>query len=67
MEYYTKLKKQMRDPNIDRYLHKMAMLFQNLGLDSTPEERLYAKEEEFRYLGRIAEIDWEYAQRLGYD
>ena len=57
----------MRDPNIDIYLHKMAMLFQNLGLDSTPEERLYAKEEEFRNLGRIAEIDWEYAQRLGYD
>jgi hypothetical protein len=57
----------MRDPNIDRYLHKMAMLYQNLGLESTPEQRLYAKEEERRYLGRIAEIDCEYAQRLGYD
>ncbi len=57
----------MRDPNIDRYLHEMAMLFQNLGIDSTPEERIYAKEEERRYLGRIAEIDSEYAERLGYD
>ena len=57
----------MRDPNIDRYLHKMAMLFQNLGIDSTPEERIYAKEEERRYLGMIAEIDSEYAERLGYD
>mgnify|MGYP000288702553 FL=1 len=57
----------MRDPNIDRYLHKMAMLYQNLGLESTPEERIYAKEGEHRYLGCIAEIDSEYAQRLGYD
>jgi len=57
----------MRDPNIDKYLHKMAMLFQNLGSESTPEERIYAKEEERRYLGRIAEIDAEYAERLGYD
>ena len=57
----------MRDPNIDRYLHKMAMLFQNLGSESTPEERIYAKEEERRYLGMIAEIDMEYAKRLGYD
>jgi hypothetical protein len=45
----------------------MAMLYQNLGLESTPEERIYAKEEERRYLGRIAEIDSEYAERLGYD
>ena len=57
----------MRDPNIDKYLHKMAMLFQNLGKESTSEERIYAKEEERRYLGRIAEIDSEYAERLGYD
>jgi hypothetical protein len=57
----------MRNPNIDRYLHKMAMLYQNLGLESTSEERIYAKEEEHRYLGCIAEIDLEYAQRLGYD
>lgn len=57
----------MRDPNIDRYLHEMAMLFQNLGIDSTPEERIIAKQEESVYIGRIAEIDWEYAQRLGYD
>lgn len=57
----------MRDPNIDRYLHKMDMLFQNLGTDSTPEERIIAKQEEAVYIGRIAEIDWEYAERLGYD
>ena len=57
----------MRDPNIDKYLHKMAMLYQNLGSESTPEERIYAKEEERRYLSIIAEIDSEYAERLGYD
>lgn len=57
----------MRDPNIDRYLHEMSKLFQNLGTDSTPEQRIYAKEEEWRLIGRIAEIDSEYAQRLGYD
>lgn len=57
----------MRDPNIDRYLHEMAMLFQNLGTDSTPEERIIAKQEEAVYIGRIAEIDWEYAKRLDYD
>jgi len=45
----------------------MAMLFQNLGKESTSEERIYAKEEERRYLGMIAEIDSEYAERLGYD
>lgn len=57
----------MRDPNIDHYLHKMAMLYQNLGLESTPEQRIYAKEEERRLIGKIADIDLEYAQRLGYD
>ena len=57
----------MRYPNIDRYLHEMAMLFQNLGIDSTPEERIIAKQEEAVYIGRIAEIDWEYAKRLDYD
>lgn len=57
----------MRDPNIDRYLHRMAQLFQNLGTDSTPEERIYAKEEERRLIGRIADLDLEYAQRLGHD
>lgn len=56
----------MRDPNIDRYLHEMAMLFQNLGKDSTPQQRVDAKLEEWKYLGMIADIDAEYAQRLGY-
>jgi hypothetical protein len=57
----------MRDPNIDRYLHEMAMLFQNLGIDSTPEERIYAKEEERRYISKIYDLDPELGKRLGYD
>lgn len=65
-----RLKKQssslMRNKEIDAILHKMAMLYQNLGLESTPEQRLYAKEEERRYLGMIAKIDAEYASRLMY-
>ena len=57
----------MRDPNIDHYLHEMAKLFQNLGVDSTPEERIYAKEEERRYIRKIYDIDPEKGKRLGYD
>ena len=57
----------MRDPNIDRYLHEMAMLFQNLGIESTPEERIYAKEEERRYIRKIYNLDPEMGKRLGYD
>ena len=57
----------MRDPNIDRYLHEMAMLFQNLGLESTSEERIYAKEEERRYIRKIYDLDPEMGKRLGYD
>lgn len=62
-----KSENQMRDPNIDRYLHEMAMLFQNLGVESTPEERLYAKEEERRYIRKIYDLDPEMGKRLGYD
>ena len=57
----------MRDPDIDRYLHEMAMLFQNLGIESTPEERIYAKEEERRYIRKIYDLDPEMGKRLGYD
>jgi hypothetical protein len=57
----------MRDPNIDRYLHEMAKLFQNLGIDSSPEERIYAKEEERRYIAKIYDLDPEVGKRLGYD
>lgn len=57
----------MRDPNIDRYLHEMAMLFQNLGIESSPEERIYAKEEERRYIRKIYNLDPEMGKRLGYD
>ena len=62
-----KSKNQMRDPNIDKYLHEMAMLFQNLGIESTPEERIYAKEEERRYIRKIYDLDPEMGKRLGYD
>jgi len=57
----------VRDPVIDKYLHEMAKLFQNLGIDSTAEERLYAQEEERSYIRKIYEIDPEYGKRLGYD
>jgi hypothetical protein len=57
----------MRDPNIDRYLHEMAMLFQNLGTESSLEERIYAKEEERRYIRKIYDLDPEMGKRLGYD
>jgi len=53
----------MRDPNIDRYLHEI----QNLGIESSPEERIYAKEEERRYIAKIYDIDPEVGRRLGYD
>ena len=62
-----KSRNQMRDPNIDRYLHEMAMLFQNLGIESTAEERIYAKEEERRYIRKIYDLDPEMGKRLGYD
>ena len=62
-----KSKNQMRDSNIDKYLHEMAMLFQNLGIESTPEERIYAKEEERRYIRKIYDLDPEMGKRLGYD
>jgi len=62
-----KSENQMRDPNIDRYLHEMAMLFQNLGIESSPEERIYAKEEERRYIRKIYDLDPEMGKRLGYD
>lgn len=62
-----KSRNQMRDPNIDRYLHEMAMLFQNLGIESSPEERIYAKEEERRYIRKIYDLDPEMGKRLGYD
>lgn len=57
----------MRDPRIDEYLHKMAQLYQNLGIESTDEERIRAKQEECVYIGKIAQIDWEYAKRLDYE
>lgn len=60
-----KSRNQMRDPNIDRYLHEMAMLFQNLGIESSPEERIYAKEEERRYIRKIYDLDPEMGKRLG--
>lgn len=62
-----KSRNQMRNPNIDRYLHEMAMLFQNLGIESSPEERIYAKEEERRYIRKIYDLDPEMGKRLGYD
>lgn len=57
----------MRNPIIDEMLHQMAMLYQNLGTDSTEQERDQAKQSELLLIGRIAELDPEYASRLHYD
>jgi len=57
----------MRNKDIDTILHKMAMLYQNIGTDSTEAERDYAKAQELAYIGEIAKIDAEYAHRLHHD
>jgi hypothetical protein len=56
----------MRNKEIDAILHKMAMLYQNIGIDSTEAERNNAKAQELAYIGQIAYIDAEYATRLMY-
>jgi len=57
----------MRNKQIDEILHHMAMLYQNLGTDSTEQEKDQAKQNELLLIGRIAELDPEYASRLHYD
>lgn len=57
----------MRNKEVDAILHKMAMLYQNLGTDSTERERDEAKQQELQYIAQIAYIDAEYATRLLYD
>lgn len=57
----------MRNQQIDEILHNMAMLYQNLGTDSTEQEKDEAKQNELLLIGRIAEIDSEYASRLYHD
>jgi len=57
----------MRNKQIDEILHHMAMLYQNLGIDSTEQERDEAKHNELLLIGRIAELDPEYASRLHHD
>lgn len=56
----------MRNERIDELLHQMAMLYQNIGIESTEKERDAAKQQELLLIGRIAEIDAEYASRLIY-
>lgn len=57
----------MRNKQIDEILHNMAMLYQNIGTDSTELEKDQAKQSELLLIGRIAEIDPEFASRLHYD
>ena len=57
----------MRNKEIDAILHKMAVLFQNLGTDSTERERDIAQQQELQYIAQIAYIDAEYASRLLHD
>lgn len=54
----------MRNKEIDAILHKMAMLFQNVGIDSTEQERDMAKQQELVYIAQIALIDPAYASSL---
>lgn len=57
----------MRNKEIDAILHKMAMLFQNIGIESTEMQRDAAKAQELAYINEIAKIDAEYADRLHHD
>lgn len=57
----------MRNNQIDSILHEMAMLYQNLGTDSTEQERDEAKKMELSLIGKIAQIDPDLASRLHYD
>ena len=57
----------MRNKEIDAILHKMAVLYQNLGIDSSERERDEAKQRELQYIAEIAYINAEYATRLMYD
>jgi len=49
---------------IDLRLRKCASLFANLGIDSTPEERVYAYQKEEELLKQIAKVDKEMSKRL---
>jgi hypothetical protein len=49
---------------VDRRLKQCANLFANLGIDSTPEERIAAYQEEERLLKEIAKVDKELSDRL---
>lgn len=49
---------------IDLYLHDMAVLFANLGKDSTAEEVSEAYKREAEYIELIAELDPEKGDRL---
>lgn len=50
----------------DIILRRRAELFQNLGTDSTPEERELAKSREKVLLSKLYEINPELAERCGF-
>jgi hypothetical protein len=49
---------------VDLYLYEMAILFANLGADSTQEEVAEAYKREAEYIELIAELDPEKGDRL---
>ena len=49
---------------IDLYLYEMAILFSNLGTDSTVEEIQYAYRKEKEYIDLISELDADKADRI---
>ncbi len=49
---------------IDLYLYEMAVLFANLGIESTPEEVKEAYRREAEYIELIVELDPEKGERL---
>lgn len=54
----------MRNPEIDSILKEMAAIYTNIGIDSTEQEKQEAKQLELQMIGKISEIDPEYAMRL---
>ena len=49
---------------IDKTLHQNVMLFQNLGIDSTREEKQAAKQKEHDALMQIRDLDSEFIDML---
>lgn len=54
----------MRSKQVDEILHRMAMIYQNEGIDSTEQDMENAKARELQLIGEISKIDPDLALRL---